>query len=78
MMKEFFVRFLDFMDFMGQNHVIVGTILVLCLSFIVGLPIATVIVWMMCNFPWVFCGIILTIFAGVFLYCILDYIKNWR
>ena len=77
-MKKLFIRFMDFMDFMGKNHVITGTILVLCLCFLFGLPIATIIVWMIYNFPWLLCGIILTIFAGVLLYCILDYIKNWR
>nr|DAF55327.1 MAG TPA: Poxvirus virion envelope protein A14 [Siphoviridae sp. ctZHD14] len=77
-MKKLFIGFVDFMDFMEQNHIVICTILLLSLAFILSIPISVAFTWLMCNFPWLFVGIVVFILLGMFLYSMIDYFSNWR
>lgn len=77
-MKKLFIGFMNFMDFMEQNHIVMHTIFLLSLAIILSIPISVVLTWLMYNFPWLFVGIAVFILSGIFLYSVIDYFSNWR
>lgn len=77
-MKKLFIGFMNFMDFMEQNHIVMYTILLLSLALILSIPISVALTWLMYNFPWLFVGIAVFILSGMFLYSMIDYFSNWR
>lgn len=71
-------KILSFHEFMMTYHPLMEIFLIVFLIFVLVIPLLTaIVIWSMCNCPWLIAGITIGIFVLYLFYCILDFFKRW-